>query len=200
VACQLGPDKGGVYRRLNGRRAKPPYGLHSEGGAPGTRTDCPVFFTSYGCLTLCEAVILQWADEHHRPTGAWPQARCGAVRGKPGEKWSMIDGGVKGWVARATRRYVLGALPGPTPGRWRKARPAAQRATQRQGQAEAGYLNVHGEVTGARKDPRATDPGAHSKGVASAVAGGAAGRVSGRRREVNGKTGGAKVEPPVFRR
>jgi hypothetical protein len=44
---------------------------------------------------LTEALILQWADEHHAATGEWPQTRSGAVCGRPGEKWSTIDGALR---------------------------------------------------------------------------------------------------------
>jgi hypothetical protein len=44
---------------------------------------------------LTEALILQWADEYHRATGQWPQARSGAVRDRPGEKWITIDGALR---------------------------------------------------------------------------------------------------------
>jgi hypothetical protein len=44
---------------------------------------------------LTEALILQWADEHHAATGQWPQTRSGAVRDRPGEKWFTIDGALR---------------------------------------------------------------------------------------------------------
>lgn len=34
--------------------------------------------------------ILQWADAHHKKTGAWPKIKSGEVFGAPNEKWSSI--------------------------------------------------------------------------------------------------------------
>jgi hypothetical protein len=54
---------------------------------------------------LTEALILQLADEYHEATGEWPQRMTGVVRGRPGEKWSMIDNAL---------RYGLRGLRGGT--------------------------------------------------------------------------------------
>ncbi|MFQ5414264.1 MAG: hypothetical protein ACE5E6_07370 [Phycisphaerae bacterium] len=35
--------------------------------------------------------ILQWADEHHARTRAWPTKRSGTIRGEPAETWSAVD-------------------------------------------------------------------------------------------------------------
>jgi hypothetical protein len=40
---------------------------------------------------LTIAQILAWADAHHRRTGDWPHARCGAIVEVPGETWRGVD-------------------------------------------------------------------------------------------------------------
>lgn len=40
---------------------------------------------------LTPALILRWADAHHRRTGRWPVQASGPVSGVPGQTWSAID-------------------------------------------------------------------------------------------------------------
>jgi hypothetical protein len=40
---------------------------------------------------LSEALILTWADEHHRRTGSWPRRDDGAIRGSKGDTWLAVD-------------------------------------------------------------------------------------------------------------
>jgi hypothetical protein len=70
---------------------------------------------------LSEALILRWADAHHRRAGAWPQATSGPVTDAPGEHWQAIASALlRGWrglpggdsLARLLVRH------GRTPGLW----------------------------------------------------------------------------------
>jgi hypothetical protein len=44
---------------------------------------------------LTEKVILRWAQDHHRRTGAWPTENSGPVHGAPGEVWKNIDAALR---------------------------------------------------------------------------------------------------------
>lgn len=44
---------------------------------------------------LSEAVIIQWADSHHRRTGRWPNSYSGRVVSAPEESWSVIDNALR---------------------------------------------------------------------------------------------------------
>ena len=37
------------------------------------------------------ALILAWADDHHRRTGRWPRVLSGTVQAAPGETWIAVD-------------------------------------------------------------------------------------------------------------
>jgi hypothetical protein len=45
----------------------------------------------HGLPPLSETKILEWADDHHRQTGAWPTADSGTIPNSGREKWSSID-------------------------------------------------------------------------------------------------------------
>jgi len=36
--------------------------------------------------------ILEWADEHRKDNGVWPNRKSGSVRMSPGETWAIIEG------------------------------------------------------------------------------------------------------------
>src|SRR5262249_38345914 len=44
---------------------------------------------------LTEATILQWAEAHHRRTGAWPSPYGGTIQDAPGETWTAINAALK---------------------------------------------------------------------------------------------------------
>ena len=44
---------------------------------------------------LTVEMILAWAIEHRRRTGAWPAIRSGPIRKAPGENWKRIDGALR---------------------------------------------------------------------------------------------------------
>jgi hypothetical protein len=48
-----------------------------------------------GLPILTEKVILRWAQDHHRRTGAWPHENSGPVDGAPGEVWKNIDAALR---------------------------------------------------------------------------------------------------------
>jgi hypothetical protein len=39
--------------------------------------------------------VLEWADSHHRRTGAWPNAKSGPVPEAPGETWGKIEAALR---------------------------------------------------------------------------------------------------------
>ena len=45
----------------------------------------------FSAISLTEALIRQWAEEHRRRTGHWPRQRSGPVEGAPGETWKLLD-------------------------------------------------------------------------------------------------------------
>ena len=45
---------------------------------------------------LTDKMILAWADDHRRRTGAWPAIRSGPIRNVPGENWKRIDSALRG--------------------------------------------------------------------------------------------------------
>jgi len=52
---------------------------------------------------LTHAVILRWADAHHRRTGKWPNGKSGPVPEAPHETWKAVDLALRqGW--RGLRR------------------------------------------------------------------------------------------------
>jgi hypothetical protein len=44
---------------------------------------------------LTEEQILQWADLHHRKTGAWPRCASGVIAGSGGETWAGVDAALR---------------------------------------------------------------------------------------------------------
>jgi hypothetical protein len=42
-------------------------------------------------LQLTEAMILQWAAEHHQAHGEWPRIKSGQIAGTNGETWAAVD-------------------------------------------------------------------------------------------------------------
>ena len=93
---------------------------------------------------LTVARILEWADEHHARTGAWPSARSGAVATFAGQTWA---------AANAALRHGLRGLPGgdSLAGLLRRERGAALR---------------RGRPTGARRQHHAAALRAAGLGVA----------------------------------
>ncbi len=49
--------------------------------------------TRPGPLTVVQ--VLDWAGEHHRRTGCWPQHSSGVIPGTRGETWSRVDAALK---------------------------------------------------------------------------------------------------------
>jgi hypothetical protein len=91
---------------------------------------------------LTEAMILNWADDHHQRTGAWPAEGSGAVAAADGETWCNVSQalkkGLRGPRGRSSLAQLLSArrgkrnkkrLPPLTVGRILRWADAYRRAT-----------------------------------------------------------------------
>jgi hypothetical protein len=66
-------------------------------GLPGGSSLAQLLAEKYGARNvhglppLTDAKVLQWADEHHERTGAWPTRASGVIPASGGEKWQALD-------------------------------------------------------------------------------------------------------------
>lgn len=80
----------------------------------------------YSLLTV--EMILAWADEHHRQTGAWPNPRSGLVKGACGETWQAIEIALRSGGRGLARGSSLAKLRAATCGRPARERPSCRRS------------------------------------------------------------------------
>ncbi|HWL95169.1 MAG TPA: hypothetical protein VNT79_16740, partial [Phycisphaerae bacterium] len=83
-------------------------------------------------VRLNNALILEWADEHHRRTREWPACTTGAILGQTNETWRAIDLAMRGGGRGLKPGYSLARLLAEHRGVFTKVRPDTELLTVRQ--------------------------------------------------------------------